>query len=474
MTVEQSNQIVEPSSLKQVPVKFEEYVNGKVAQNGKGGRPHLLSVIAKQGKDPKEELLNICEQAWVKDRSIFLIAKDYSSKYQNVYRTLQDVENLSPTMKDDIAEYIRTVPRRKKWYLPELDASDYETVQNYIRRAKRDGLKHYKDAIQTARKCWTFLGFRDPQYWTADMVSNYLATLSPGSQSGGLDAIRQIAPQIAIKGNKDQVQTGQFRAKIAIRKKDLFGNDVQMIRDALTEKQEQKDTEDTEDYDEDRTKFDLHITLGAREGAQDPKSGLTGLKWENFKNGFTTCDLYESKVRGGIWWRDCPLDLFFSDLPERLRSLWTKRGKPTSDRVFLGGYEEVKHIYETIRKVLQETYGGKVDPDLLKEFITLRPHDADKIHVNLLWEAEIALEVVGGKFLGHNEGVGIMGRGWLNIEVIRRHYLSLSSRSRRIKKLRDKVHAYSQGFNGQGFPEEIKEEEPETSEQTVGIDYSQR
>ena len=286
MTIEQ-NQIVEPSSLKQVPLKFEEYVNGKIAQNGKGGRPHLLSVLAKQGKDPKEELLNICEQAWIKNRTLNLIAKDYASEYLNVYRTLKDIENLSPTMKEEIAKYIRTVPRRKRWYLPELDVSDYETVQNYINRAKRDGLKNYKSAIQSARKCWIALGNRDPHYWTADDVSNFLATLSPGSQSTRLDAIRQVAPQIAIKGSKDQIQTGRFREKLAIRKKDLFGSDIQMIRKALEE-----------NYPEVKTKFDLHVTLGAREGAKDPNSGLTGLKWENFKNGFTTCDLYESKVFG--------------------------------------------------------------------------------------------------------------------------------------------------------------------------------
>lgn len=110
-----------------------------------------------------------------------------------------------------------------------------------------------------------------------------------------MDAIRQVAPQIAIKGSKDQVQTGRFREKLAIHKKDLFGSDVQMIRDALEEVEEE--------YPEDRIKFDLHITVGAREGAKDPNSGLTGLKWENFKNGFTTVDDYESKVRGGIWWR---------------------------------------------------------------------------------------------------------------------------------------------------------------------------
>jgi hypothetical protein len=82
----------------------------------------------------------------------------------------------------------------------------------------------------------------------------------------------------------------------------------------------------------------------------------------------------------------------------------------------------------------------------LKEFITLRPHDADKIDVNLLWEAEIPLEVVAGQFLGQSEGIGLMGRGWLDINVIKKHYLSLTQCSERFKKLQNQVHVYSDRF----------------------------
>lgn len=448
---QETSKSVEPSiGQKQVPPKFEEYVKEKVKQQGKGGRPHLLSVLGGKGRDPdekdpekaldkmckyaKEELLNICEQAILKGRSLRLIAKDYDTEYLNVYRTLKDLFSLSPTLKQEIADYIRNVPRRKRWYIQELDTSDYENIQNYIRRAKRDGLRRYKDLIHRARKVWVALNCRDPQYWTADEVCQYLATLTPGAQSTVLDAIRQIAPQIAIKGSTNQVQTGRFREKLGRRKKDLFGNEINMIRDALHK------------HFELLAKFDLHITLGAREGAADPHSGLTGLTWDRFKNDFTKADLYESKVRGGITWRDCPLDLFFKDLPARLRSLWTRRGKPTSDRVFLDGYKEVRETYKQIREILAKEYTGNVDPSLLKEFITLKPHDADKIHVNLLWEAEIPLEVVGGQFVGKSEGIGMMGRGWLDINVIKKHYLSLTGRSERMKKLQNQVRQYSERF----------------------------
>lgn len=423
----------------EMPLTLLVYLHKKVNGNegNKGGRPHFLALLAKDGKDPKEELLNICEQAWIKNRNFGLIAKDYGSKYLNIYRTLRDIEHLSPTMKQQIADYIRVVPRRKKWYLPELDVSDYETVQNYIKRAKRDGLKRYREQIKNARRAWTFFNGRDPAYWTADDVSNFLATLSPGSQSGVLDAIRQVAPQIAIKGSKDQVQTGRFREKISRRKKDLFAHEIKMIREALGSEKEFKYM---------LTIFDLHLTLGAREGSTDPASGLVGLTWDRFQRNFSKVDLYESKVRGGIWWRDCPLDLFFKDLPERLKALWIKRGKPTTEKVLRDGYKEVLQIYVKIRNVLRAYFQEIADPSLLKEFITLRPHDADKIHVNLLWEAEIPLEVVAGQFLGHSEGLGLMGRGWLDINVIKKYYLSLTRRSERFRKLEKQVHTYSKRF----------------------------
>jgi hypothetical protein len=455
VTDQKTVEIVVPSSiLKQVPQKFEEYVNGKLMQKEQGGRPHFVKLLGNKGLDPDEkdeqkaliqmrkhaieELLNICEASWIKDRSLANVAHDYKLKGKTLYRLLKEME----PFKQEICDYIRTVPRRKRWYIPELEISDYENVQNYINRAKRDGLKRYRDMIIAAEHVWSAMKYRDPAYWTADEICSHLASLSPGSQSHTLDAIRQVAPQIAIKGSRDQVQTGRFREKLSRRKKDLFGAEINLIHKAL------------EPYPELKTKFDLHITTGAREGQRDSTSGLTGLTWEKFKNGFTRLDLYESKVRGGINWRDCPLDLFFMDLPERLKALWTARGKPTSDKVFLNGYKEVLNTYTQIREILKTAYEGKVDPSLLKEFITLRPHDADKIHVNLLWEAEIPLEVVAGQYVGNSEGIGLMGRGWLDVNVIKKHYLSLTSRSERMQKLQNQVRVYSQRFNGHDVPTE--------------------
>jgi hypothetical protein len=206
------------------------------------------------------------------------------------------------------------------------------------------------------------------------------------------------------------------------------------------------------------TLFKLHLQTGAREGAKDSSAGMTGFRWSNFKNDFHAVDDYETKVHGGIWWRNCPLDVLFSELPEELRALWIKRGRPTDDKI-LSGYKELKRMYETMRRILKEEYEGKVDPSLAKEFSTIRCHDADKLHVNMLWEAGVPLEVVAGQFLGKNEGVGLMGRGWLAIDVIKKHYLSLTQRSHRFQRIQQNVRDYAQKVLVEGGTYDVKESE---------------
>jgi len=60
---------------------------------------------------------------------------------------------------------------------------------------------------------------------------------------------------------------------------------------------------------------------------------------------------------------------------------------------------------------------------------------ADKIHVNLLWEAKVPLEVVAGQFIGRGEALGPVGRIWLSTDTIKKRYLSLTQRSGRYKEM---------------------------------------
>jgi hypothetical protein len=417
----------------QLPPQFFEYVNKWKTPRATGGTKTFLQTLVEQEKNAEDEVLNILELVWIKGRGDSSVANKYETSPDSIYRIKKSLE----PFKEVICEFLTKTERVKRWYIQELDQSDYETIQQYIQRARRDGLKRYKENIQVSRHVWIFLNHKNPDSWTADDVISYLNTKSQGAQSRILDAIRQVAPQIRETTSNESIKTGRFREKLMRRRKDIFGQDVKMIKDALVE------------YDHDiASKWMLHITLGAREGSTDVESGMCGVGFDRFKGDFSRVDLYESKVRGGIWWRDCPVDLFFPHLPDLIREMWKKRGKPTSERIFKGGYKEIAEMYKTIRAVLTEKFKGKVEPSLLKEFASMRPHDSDKIHVNLLWEAGIPLEIVGGQDLGGSEGVGLVGRGWLDVNVIKKYYLSMTARSERFKEVRDKVTAYSKRFNG--------------------------
>lgn len=194
--------------------------------------------------------------------------------------------------------------------------------------------------------------------------------------------------------------------------------------------------------------FDLHVTLGAREGTLDTTSGICGIGWDQFKGNFSRVDLWESK--GELWSRDCPVDLFFLNLPERLRDLWIERGKPQDAKVVLKGYKKgLLKVYATIKRVMAEEYRGKLEPSVFKQLTDLKPHDADKIHVNLCWEAGIPIEVVAGDWLGGQEGNGLCGRIWKSTDTIKKYYLALNKRSKRMARIYEKVKEYAHQFNGE-------------------------
>lgn len=413
-----------------IPEEFVDLIRKKAELNGEGGRPNFLQMQTQQGKDPLEVVLDILELNYLKDRPYRKLAKKFETSYHTIFRILKMAE----PWKQDIAYYLVTIPRRKNFFNKNSETSDYETVQNYIERAKRDKLKNWKSFITTAMKCWKFLKYKDPARWTANDVVAYLDQVKGyGAQSNHLDAIRQVAPHI-----KDQVKTGRFREKIQRRKKDIFGPEYQMIRKALK----------LAEMDYESLVIDLHVTSGAREGTKDPKAGICGISWDKFKKNFTRLDLWESKVRSGFWSRDCPMDLFFSDLPDRLRDLWIERGKPQDAKLIEGGYKGLLEVYGTIRRVVAEEYRGKIEPSLFKELTDLKPHDADKIHVNLCWEAGIPLEVVAGDYLGGQEGNGLCGRIWLSVDTIKKYYLALNKRSKRMDRIYAKVKEYAKQFNG--------------------------
>jgi len=429
----EAQQVVETPKI-EIPSQFSEYITSKTKKDVQGGRPHFLNVLAERG-DVEEQIFDILEQVWMKDKPIGQIAKKFNVEYTTVYRLLKDLEPSKATL----IAYLELAPRRKIWYNRQTDSSDYETVQAYIRRAKRSGLKRYRIQLRYAELAWRHFNYRDPERWTADEVCSYLSTLSEASQFSVLVSIRQVAPQIREKSSGQYVGTGLAKEKQGRRKKDLFGPEVKMIFVCLKQAKMPYHA----------TVMMLHVATGAREGSVDTKSGICGLTWDRFGDNFARVDLYESKVKGGIWWRNCPTGLLFPDLPMQLKAVWEKRGKPLNDKLILGGYKELKQIYVEIRQALNAFYAGKVDPNLLQELTTINPHDADKLHCNLLWEADVKLEILAGQYLGRGEGIGLVGRGWLDLNTIKNHYLSLTQRSKKFQETILSITKYaSETFKG--------------------------
>lgn len=427
-------QQLEPESTGKIPESIKEYVKEKTVKNGEAGRKHFLSQIKEAGRDPENVLLNILELAWIKNCEIVKIARKNRTKYHTIYRMLQD---LAP-FKDEIISFLTLTPRRKQWYNRATNTSDYETVQLYIERALRKGLKNYRKNILTAGRCWTNLHYKNPENWTANEVTTFLRTLPKAMASGMLDAIRVVAPQISDKLNPHYIETAQWREGIGRRKKEIFSREIKRIIKAL----------DAMELQYEKTIFQLHVALGAREGSNDTVSGITGISFDRFKDDFKKVDLYESKVRGGIWCRDCPVDLLFPHLTEEIEKLWIQRGKPTTKKLIEGGYKELREIYKRINQAQKTHWKNRLKPDVYQTITTLRPHDSDKIHCNLLWEAKVPLEVVAGEYLGNGEGIGLVGRIWLDINTIKKHYLTLTGRSQRIQRIREKVRKYARQFNG--------------------------
>lgn len=208
-TEKQTNDQSSPPKI-ELPSDFLEYINKKIEANGSGGRPHLLAVLKKQGKDAKEVLLNILEDAWLKGRPCSKIAHDYEVSNDTMWRVLKELE----PFKESIKELLLKNPRARKWFIEELEISDYETVQNYIKRAKRESLKNWKATLINTRRFWTWTNYKSPEKWSADEVHDYLATLTGGAQSQMLDGIRKVAPQIRDESSSQYVGVGMWKSVV--------------------------------------------------------------------------------------------------------------------------------------------------------------------------------------------------------------------------------------------------------------------
>ena len=165
----------------------------------------------------------------------------------------------------------------------------------------------------------------------------------------------------------------------------------------------------------------LHITLKCRNKA------LFGLDWSNVRweddfYGFsiTTIDVYESK--GKVWWRHCPVDLWFGSLSKGLRERWERLGCPRSGKIIPFD----KGHYGKLWKHISEKNGTK-----------LEPYDCRRSPGGWLRDLYLSDLAIGQYDANTGEGIGFTGSGWENPMIFYTRYgkmnpLAIYDRSKRL------------------------------------------
>lgn len=387
---------METQKLNEIKNIIQEYVKTTIlGENKEAGRKHFLANV----EDPYIEILKILQRAWIKDESDNQIAKTYNISYISIYRLRkyfeQYKEKIIPLIEQELGE-------RKYFYVIQSEngffkvVSDYENVINFYKRYLRSTSNPKEDYIKmilrNAEKVWQFLGKKDPKDWTINDIDNFIVYLREKGYTqsyiqGFVVAIRQIAPHLISQG----LTTDWTKSS---RSCELFLEDVKEILNILY----------SNGMDREAFIFKLHVSLGCRERS------FVNLKIDNFKG--EVVDVYESKVKGGITWRNIRYTWLFDDLKDEINKYVNEKGK------FVKNYDELRQIYKRISKTIIPIIGEKGK---------ITPHYSRKIHVNILWQLGVPLELVAGQVVG-NEGYCLFGVGWNDLNTLRKHYLSLSSR----------------------------------------------
>lgn len=375
----------------------EEYIKKNVmGETKEAGRKHFLA----EKDDPYIEILKILQRAWIKDESDVKIAKDYNVSYISIYRLRKNFEpykeQLLSLIEKEIGErkYFYTIQEGENGFIKVI--SDYENVTNfykrYLRSTRTPKKRYLKNILRNAEKVWQFLGKKDPKDWTMNDIDNFIVSLREKNVSQSrlqayVVAIRQIAPHLKSQG----LTTDWTKASRAC---ELFLEDVKQILKILYDNGMEREA----------FIFKLHLTLGSRE------ESFSKIHISNFKENFV--DVYESKVKGGIIWKNINYTWLFPELANEIKKFVRDDGK------FVKNYEELRQIYKRISNTIMPILGEKG---------RILPHFARKIHVNILWELGVPLELVAGQIVG-NEGYCWFGVGWSDLNTLRKHYLALSSR----------------------------------------------
>jgi len=393
---------------------LKEYVDRIMGANKEAGRKNFLLAFCGEDRDAIEtEILKILQRAWIKDESDQQIAKTYNCSYVSVYRLRKELE----PYREELLKLIEKRLGEKKYFArvivngKEIKVeTEYELVKQFVNRYLRSTItpkpRYIKTVIDHCEEVWLFLNKRDPKYWSINDVDRFIAKLKAEGKSHAyiqtyVVAIRQIAPHLAQQGfTTDWTKS--------VRTCNLFLSDVKEILRVLSENGLHREM----------LVFKLHITIGSRE------SSFVSLSWSNIDFEKKTIDVYESKVKGGINWRNIQLNWLFGDeFVNELKEYYRKNGS----QWLVKNKNDLQNIYKKIKEICLNDPYFKDNPAKQKEIQNLKPHYARKIHCNVAWELGIPLEILCGQVIG-SEGYCIIGVGWSDFNTARKHYLALSSR----------------------------------------------
>lgn len=315
--------------------------------------------------------------------------------------------------------------RKSQSYAPIDDFDKIPEIQNLMEFLKPLKEKTRKTIKNSILRMWTWIResgrnelikTQRPALWGDEHITFILAKLAglKISTYGYKQALRRLFESL---GRHELLKNRRLRA----RQKDLRSpnNARKRTIDRFTPSQVPEIMSICDDNEQFTTK--THTTLKCRMPA------LFALDWSNVRwkdefYGFptTTIDVYESK--GNVWWKHCPVDLWFGSLSKDLRERWEKSGCPTSGKIVFLNYGDYRKLWIRISK---------------KMGLKLEPYDCRRSPSGWLRDLGLSDLAIGQYDASKGEGIGFTGSGWQNPLIYFTRYgkmnpLAIYDRSQRL------------------------------------------
>ncbi|GEM_PF-6627721 len=398
----------------------------------------------------------------------FLMQFDKSKVSRIVSQTKEGLAENEELRKQWEAFKIEQGTPRGYLFKRELDAknqiiwtSPYEEGQRYL--IEKKAKKSFDGMVTGLNRIYEEIGKIPPKKWTYELVKGYLDNIALNESKDEAFQkcvlIRNFLPRKFGTGGETPIKTDQYKRSINERVKtyDLFTDEVEAVITYI----------ERQGFWYVAGLHRIHMLLGCREGTitherdmarnENGKGGILGLLWKNIDWNNQTIDVFEGKVKGGILWKGCPLDLFEWEVMEYLERLKTFKGsfvlpnipftkpnrsnpkepivyykdveveiEPSEQVVFNISYDKLNSIYRYINSIYEKLWGRQAGAANYRKFDKITPHTARHLHCNLLFERGVDSTVICGDAA---RGEGFVGVGWTDETTMKTYYLSLVRRT---------------------------------------------